>query len=393
MARVHELHRVREHSRLTQLTKLVSSLDIRAAAVSFGFDAARTAVTAFADDTVNRRDHERQLERIAATRSAEESLEWHRALVQVALHNELSTRARDLTNSPFFDTADAVRELVVEATGGGKRPALLIAPFYHEEAGVHEKPPGFQVALRQSWLTARWHDDLVPLAGLVDRPLHRLDVDVRAVQQVLRDLPVVLVHGQVQEGGRVWPSLAAWNLLPDTGSSSLHLTFPHLPLAQSGDAAAVRALGDQLGRMFALTVGNLGDWFHLLRYKRAPRVHNLLTEGEEPERAVLATSAADSYDVLMTAGRLDTDWAQIRQARILAEGGLPDIAGRMARTTLDELARTRIEDATDRMRLLCELLGVFALLGNHEDRARVEALHEEAARKRLDDLHGWGEHK
>ncbi len=284
---------------------------------------------------------------------------------------------------------ERARELVAEATGGGARPALLIAPFYHEDTGTNASAPRFVVALRQSWLTTPWHDDLAPLAGLIDRPLHRLDVDVRAVRQALHGLPVVLVYGQVQEGGRVWPSLAAWNILPGTGDSSLHLTFPQFSLPAPDDGEALRDLGDQLGRMFALTVGNLGDWFHLLRNQRPPRLHRMLAEDESSERAFLSTSAADAYDLMVTEGQLDSDLARAHQARVLVEGGLPDLAGRMARSALGDLAASPLENATRRMAVLQELLGVFGLLGDEEHRAQAESLQEQAARRRLDQLHGW----
>ncbi len=380
----------RKHSRAAQLLRLASAQNIKTAAISAGLDVVGTGARALATDIVNQRDFNRQLALVSASQQAAEDLEWHRALVQVALSEALRTRDLDLANSPFSHTPEAVRELVVEATGDGRKPVLLIAPFYHEGAVSAQHRPRFVVAVRQAWLTSHWHSDLEPMAGLIDRPLHRLDVDVRAIQQVLHDLPVVLVYGQAQEGGRIWPSLTAWNVLPGTGSTSLHMNFPPTSLTAADDPAEIQDIGDRLGQMFSLAAGNLGDWFHLLRHERAPRMHMLLAAGEDSERALASTSAADAYEFLAATGGLDASLAYAHQARVLAEGGLKDMAGRMARTVLAELASLPLDDGTRHLAALRELLGVFGLLADKEGTAKAEALREAAARRRLDQLHGMG---
>ncbi|OLZ65505.1 hypothetical protein AV521_31010 [Streptomyces sp. IMTB 2501] len=389
MGSFNEFLRERQHSRTMELVRLASSKGVKTAAIRAGLDVVTTSVNALAADIVNQREYERNRKLISASQQAAEDLEWHRALVQVALHDALRTRELELANSPFSHTPEAVREHVVEATGDGRKPVLLIAPFYHEGAVTADNGPRFVVAVRQAWLTSHWHGDLEPMAGLIDRPLHRLDVDVRTVQQVLHDLPVVLVYGQAQEGGRIWPSLAAWNILPGTDCTSLHMNFPPMPLTAAGDPAEAQDIGDRLGRMFSLAAGNLGDWFHLLRHERAPRMHILLAAGEDSERALASTSAADSYDFLAATGRLDTHLAYAHQARILAEGGLTDLARRMARTALAELASLPLDDGTRHLAALRELLGVFGLLGDVQYTAEAEALREAAAQRRLDQLHGW----
>lgn len=384
---VQERHRERHHSRTRELMSLAASLDWRTKAIELAGDVVRTGVQGVVEDIVDKRQHQRHMTRIEAELDAAEGRAWYRGLVKVAVHRELDAQRRALTNSPFADTVDVVHDRVMEATEGGARPVLLIAPFYHEEGGP--TAPGFVVALRQSWLTSRWHDDLAPLAGLLNRPLHSLDVDLQVIQQALHDLPVVLVHGQVQDGGRVWPALSAWNIAPDTGGASLHLTFPSFDLPEPDDRRGRLELGDVLGRMFALTAGNLGDWFHLLRHGRAPQVHRMVLAEQETERRFLATSAADAYDVLLTTDQLEAEWVWVRQARTLADGGLPNIAGRVAVTALERIGAAADLRPAMRVALLSELIGVFGLLADEPRLASAELLLEQASQARLDQLHGW----
>jgi hypothetical protein len=384
---VRERHRERHHSRTRELMSLAASFDWTTKLVDAGIDVVTNGAKVFFEDQADERRHARNLERIAAETTAAQQLELHRVVVTASVIREMAAQERALTNSPFADTADVVHDRVVEATDGGRRPVLLIAPFYHEEGGP--TAPGFVVALRQSWLTSGWHDDLAPLAGLLNRPLEHLDVDLQVVQQALHDLPVVLVHGQVQDGGRVWPALSAWNIAPGTGGSSLHLTFPSFDLPDAGDRRARLELGDTLGRMFALTAGNLGDWFHLLHHGRAPQVHRMVAAGEDAERHFLATSAADAYDVLLANDQLTAERVWVRQARTLADGGLPDVAGRIAATALDRLGDASALPVTTRIALLSELVGVFALLAEKTRLARTELLLEQASQARLDQLYGW----
>ncbi|MBM7776418.1 hypothetical protein JOD54_006622 [Actinokineospora baliensis] len=291
---------------------------------------------------------------------------WDRGTVTTVVHTHLTALER-----PGSPLAARAREQVAEHTDGGRRPALLIAPFQPED--TNPGSTGFAVALRRAWTASPWNDDLALLPRLVHRPLRDFDTDVWAIRGALSGFPVVLVYGRVV-GERVIPALAAWNLLPRATTGVLDTTFPAFDLPADTDWAGRLRLGDHLGRMFALTAGNLGDWFHLLTHDRGPHVHRLLPADHVPERRILATSAADAHDVLVTRTRLGEHRTHVRQARLLAEGGLPDIAGATAHTVLAEITRASDLSVTERVVLLRELVGVFGLIGDDENLLTTERL-------------------
>ncbi|GAA2968322.1 hypothetical protein [Actinokineospora diospyrosa] len=294
--------------------------------------------------------------------------DWDRGAVTTTVHTHLAALERSRVDSPLGPRA---REQVAEHTDGGRRPALLIAPFQPEDANPGST--GFAVALRRAWTASPWNDDLALLPRLVHRPLRDFDTDVWAIRGALSGFPVVLVYGRVV-GERVVPALAAWNLLPRSTIGVLDTAFPAFDLPADTDWAGRLRLGDHLGRMFALTAGNLGDWFHLLTHDRVPHLHRLLPADHVPERRILATSAADAHDVLVTRTRLGEHRTHVRQARLLAEGGLPDIAGATAQTVLAELTSVADLSVTERVVLLRELVGVFGLIGDDENLLTTERL-------------------
>ncbi|GLW75773.1 hypothetical protein [Actinokineospora globicatena] len=299
------------------------------------------------------------------------TVDWDRGSVTSVVHTHIAAVERHGPDNALAGSSSRARDLVAEHTDGGRRPALVIAPFHPED--TNPGSTGIAVALRRAWTASPWHDDLALVPRLVQRPLRDFDTDVWTIRGALSGLPVVLLYGRT-EGDRVVPALAAWNLLPQSPSTVLDTTFPAFDLPGSNDWAGRLRLGDHLGRMFALTAGNLGDWFHLLTHDRAPHLHRLVPPDHVPERRILATSAADAHDVLVTRTSLGEHRTHVRQARLLAEGGLPDIAGSAAQAVLTEITRSTDLSVTERVVLLRELVGVFGLIGADDHLLTTERL-------------------
>ncbi|SER37224.1 hypothetical protein [Actinokineospora terrae] len=336
--------RRRGRSRLAELTRAAVSLDWVGPAVQVGGDL------------------------VASTAPP---VDWDRGAVTSAVHTHIAAVDRPGPDSALAGSASRARDLVAEHTDGGRRPALLIAPFHPED--TNPGSTGIAVALRRAWTASPWHDDLALVPRLVQRPLRDFDTDVWTIRGTLAGLPVVLLYGRLV-GDRVVPALAAWNLLPQSPNTVLETTFPAFDIPSGVDWAGRLRLGDHLGRMFALTAGNLGDWFHLLTHDRVPHLHRLVPPDHVPERRILATSAADAHDVLVTRTRLGEHRTHVRQARLLAEGGLPDIAGSAAQAVLTEITRSADLSVTERVVLLRELVGVFGLIGADDHLLTTERL-------------------
>lgn len=246
-------------------------------------------------------------------------LEQLRSMVSIESQRIVAHEQRAIENSPFFYSPEETRRMVAAEVSGG-RPVLLFAPFYDEDRP--EAANGFGVALNNTWEQLAWHDSLARLGGLFRRPLQQSDVDLRVIRQTLRGLPVVLIHGDVQAGQRVWTSLRGWNLTPGIGDDHLiKINLPRLSVPQPGAENGQRLeFQDGLARMCGTVAGVLGDWYHLFSTGRRPRVHLDCTDDEV--RRSVGAALAGAYEVAVTRGPTDRARARLAQARVLAESGL-----------------------------------------------------------------------
>ncbi|MER5597032.1 hypothetical protein [Streptomyces sp. NPDC002265] len=309
--------------------------------------------------------HQRSLERdLYLTKlrieEAELAFEWSRQLavvqsrIQVDTQQELQRLAREQANSPFAYDVEKVREKVLEKTGGGNRPVLIIAPFHYEDSGQRNgaAEPGSALGIRQAWLTSAWSLDAEPFAGLVTRPLIWPDADVQTIRTTLHDLPVILVQGQVQANTRLWLSLSAWNLGDTSGTRVVDTHFPPmlLPGAEAGERPSPLerlAFEDHIAELVTLTAGAHAEWFHILKSGRAPRLHNLLPAGRDSDRRVLAANSAALYEVCAERGIVSPERARLTQAVVLAEGGHETRAVDVLRSSLALLGSTTAKGARD----------------------------------------------
>ena len=131
--------------------------------------------------------------------------------VRLLEEEKAERRRREVDDSPFGRSPDEVRQLVLTQTDNGREPALLIAPFTRDPDATDK--PTYRLAVSTSWNRVRWRSYLQLIDGLIVRPLHRGDLDLYIIQQILDQIPVVLVHGGIQADRRVWPEIVTWNLI------------------------------------------------------------------------------------------------------------------------------------------------------------------------------------
>ncbi|WP_432967567.1 hypothetical protein [Dactylosporangium sp. CA-233914] len=228
--------------------------------------------------------------------------------------------------TPFEFDRDEVRRVLDEKLRGGQ-PVLLIAPFFDDA----QQGPQFDVALRRTWDSLPWNDSLAILAGLFRRPLQQADVDLMTIRDALQGRPAVLIHGDIQAGRRVWTSLLGFGLTSGGPDDLLKVNLPKLNLPDPGSGGdELLAFQDQLAELCGTVAGVFGDWYHLLRSGRPPRVH--LQCEDEAVRRSLGAALAGAYDLAAAGGRLGQEEASLGQARVLAESGLSNAAVAMAGT-------------------------------------------------------------
>ncbi len=299
---------------------------------------------------------------------------------------------RLLGNSPFSYSNDEVYGIARQATNNGSRPALLIAPFYNDEDSgdvSDQGPPTFRVGIRRAWLNSPWASDLSPLDGLIDRPLRNTDLDIMHIQSTLNDLPVVLVYGEVQRSSRAWCSVLGWNLVPAQSAGAIEINLPRLPLppletsSAIGQASSARLdFEDALGDAVAQTAGVLGQWFHLTKYGRKPKMHRLL---DPPNKALtsIGASLAAAYEVAIDLGVIDELDGRVAQLELLSNCGLSRYSSRLAHHVLELYERQSLRGSSaERHHLHC-LLTHFEASPDVDGKARTIDLLESASRNYL----------
>ncbi|MGW7413826.1 hypothetical protein [Streptomyces sp. NPDC054863] len=331
----------------------------------------------------------------AVSTTYESERDWRQARIGIEVKAIQEKMDREFAESPFAYTNSEFYDLVHDATRGGEIPALLVAPFVRDNLSGQENndgPHSFRVAIRRKWLQSPWSSDLVSLDGALKRPLTGTDVDIFHIQKALRDLPVILVYGEVQSNSRVWPALCAWNIVDSPELRSVQVNFPPVSLPRddpqgSVNSNSILAFEDELGGTTAITAGLIAEWFHLVKYGRMPRLHTLIPSALESERRVIAAGLAASFEVALERNRVDILSARVGQARVYLDVGLQNQA---ASSALQALAITESGTghlATQSIRRLAETLDSLGL-PDEADRARLAL--ESAARRAIIRNFGWG---
>ncbi|MFI6009126.1 hypothetical protein ACIBAG_09875 [Streptomyces sp. NPDC051243] len=141
-------------------------------------------------------------------------------------------------------------------------------------------------------------------------------------------------------------------------------------------ADEVLAFEDGLGEFCAILTGVLGDWFHLTRHARAPRLHRLLPERMAAERRIVASSAVPLFALAVEYGRMDPVAARVGQAELYAETGQVEQARETGTAALTAL-RAEPHLAYADPELLVRLGRVFEVIGEEETRRSLWAWYVE----------------
>ncbi|MFC9331495.1 hypothetical protein [Kitasatospora sp. NPDC057015] len=323
--------------------------------------------------------------------------DWQQADVQIYSKVTLERLTRQIENSPFSHSYDEFYELAHEASRGGQIPVLLVAPFFREDASRQENddgPHSFRVAVRRSWMGSPWSGDLGLLDGAISRPLRGTDADLLILRHALRDLPAVVVYGEVQSGVRVWPSLAAWNIADTSSMRSIQVNFPPLSIpveAVGPDAHPTSRLQfeDELGYSISVTAALIAEWFHLANFGRTPSLHQALPLAMAPERRSIAAGLAAAFEIALERGHVSESVARVNQAVLFGDSNLSSQASRAterALTLIESMAETPTRDTVYQLR---QLLLICNVSGDHVLADRTTELLEAVARESLYRDFGW----
>ncbi|WP_147437481.1 hypothetical protein [Micromonospora musae] len=300
-------------------------------------------------------------------------------------------------NSVFRYEVDKTRSLIESATAGGTRPAFLIAPFYHDHLSDNDNdhgPHSFRVAIRRSWKSKGWHNDVGLLDGLISRPLRNTDTDLMVIQQDLHDLPVILAYGEVQDSTRVWASLSAWNVAFHDGTPAIHVNLPPMYIEPGDEDSGVTsrlAFEDALGDRIALVAGTLAEWFHVVNHGRSPQLHKLAAAQDGFGRRHLAFSTLAAFEVALQKATVSEFAARVEQMTTCLDVGMSEPARDMA-VAAYELISSSAEELyrADRPRLRSLSAGL-ASLGRADLADSTRELLEKRARKEVMDFFALGD--
>jgi len=300
-------------------------------------------------------------QRAQADHTRDASSQLLSAYIQVALQRELKRDAQLLENAPFDYNHAQLANIVTQETENGAKPALLIAPFFSDELSVAEAdggPPTFRVAIRRSWMRCPWSNDVTLLDGLLTRPLRKTDLDVLSIRETLRELPVILIYGEIQRQNRVWCSISAWNIAPPYTGQSITMNLPPLPFPQTDMHTSERIeFEDALGWAVAVTSGLLAEWFHLNKTGRTPTLHRRLGADTISLREV-GPGLAAAYDVAIENGVVDLVAGRANQAILLSDSGYNEAALDILKVVAEKLERGACITSADTLDVLTRAIDI-----------------------------------
>lgn len=352
--------------------------------------------------------HKRSLEQAAAVASQsadqlEATQKWEidkqiaSAGLEIATTRIIRNDETNHQNGAFRYGLEKTRSLVEAATAGGTRPALLIAPFYQDHLSDNDNdngPHSFRVAIRRSWKSKGWHDDVGLLDGLISRPLRNTDTDLMVIQQDLYDLPVIIAYGEVQDSTRVWTSLSAWNIAVGDGTPAIHINLPPMHLEPDDEAQGIKsrlAFEDELGDRIALVAGTLAEWFHVVNHGRTPHLHKMAAASDGFGRRHLAFSTLAAFEVAFQKAGVSEFTARVEQMATCLDVDMIEPARELAVVAYEIIASSAEElNRTDRSKIRSLSAGLAAL-GDEELAESARGLLERRARKEVLDFFALGD--
>ncbi|MEV6695378.1 hypothetical protein AB0M35_28320 [Micromonospora sp. NPDC051196] len=320
----------------------------------------------------------------------------HRAAAQIVVHAAIARQAIDQANSPFASTEDKVRQDVETITHGGREPVVLFAPLHRlcRTAKVDDERSGHLLPMHYAWEASPWRDTAQRLTGLFRRPLYNLDADALAVRQLLWDLPVILVHGDV-ERDIMRINVQAWNMTP----SATGVTAPALPpsvrvVLSVGYPEPTYAVSERskrklnqrdeaIGAQVSVLCGMFAEWFHVTHEGRRPVLHTQLPSGAESLRPTIAAGSATMLELAAYHGRIEPLDAAVEKMLVYASGGLPDQVRDEYQRALTDLRDLASSDPQRYVDLAHDVIDVLEQAGDVTGARQLRAEAEPVARRAL----------
>jgi hypothetical protein len=275
--------------------------------------------------------------------------EWE-AKLRVAEQAEIARINALRSGSLFGHLSDQeVHDWLVRSSNGRKRPVLLLAPLWDIGRSVQEntdRPDGYYLKLRSWWQESSWSSDMDTQAGIIKRPLFQIDQDISRCNELLSDLPVILVHGFTGMDDGIRLEIHAWSIAGAVhGSSPGNSGFRH---ALSDPPARDASRSDRFLTASMTWCAVLAEWFYV-GHGQLPRRHR---EIAEPLRAATAAGSLAALSLAVCNGSIDSLKADIHRAILLCDIGEHDELSRTVRNVVQDVADADPSVVEEYLRLL-----------------------------------------
>lgn len=216
--------------------------------------------------------------------------------LQNTIAEDLHRRFEDA--SPFLLPLRSVWPMLFSEYTEQGLPLLLIAPFWDEtQANVANDAGGaqFRVAMADALRDSPWGGNFNVLDGYFKRPLRQTDMDLRIINDALKDIPVAVVFGTLDQH-EIRAEIALWNILPgETPGRRVYIRgkgrMPRDVVIKDN-----REFKQELGRDLAHAIGQVGAIHELFRSGSQPDVQSFATGDEVRDREV--TARFEEYECL-----------------------------------------------------------------------------------------------
>jgi hypothetical protein len=318
----------------------------------------------------------------------------------------------DRLNNPFSYDYDRIRNYAWQASGGGERPVLLIAPFNSDEleiSAADAKPTTFILPLSNAWDRSPLRDDMGTLRGALRRPLRLLDVDIHTMRQVLGDIPTVMIYGDIEADRRLWIHVIGWGLIPEpkggagsgadegpaagiTAADAFRFDLPPVDLPEeSASPAEMLAFRDEVADETVLVAGVFAEWFHVARGRRRPALHRSLPEAASGLGDPVAEISAAMLAIAADQGSISGVSAELAQASTYADRGWPDLARAALARAATGLQGAEPGDSRLFLDQAREAIALLRRAGEDAAASEIEARARDVARKEILRRTPWGE--
>jgi hypothetical protein len=260
--------------------------------------------------------------------------EWE-AKLRIAEQAEVARINALRSGSLFGHLSDQdVHDQLARSSHDGMRPVLLLAPLWDIGRSVKEntdKHDGYYLKLRSSWQESTWGSDMDTQAGIIKRPLFQIDQDICRCDELLSDLPVILIHGFTDTDDGIRLEIHAWSIAgtvrgSSPGNSGFHHTLCDPPARDASCSGSFLT-----NSMMWCAV--LAEWFYVGR-GRPPSRHR---EIAEPLRAATAAGSLAALSLAAFDRLINSLQANVHRAILLSDIGEHDELSRTVRNVVQDV--------------------------------------------------------